>query len=66
MNFQQAKDYANNVSTKKNFAKPDASESALVLDIKNAIASARVTALWGVDYILLFKQNEKWVIEQVS
>ena len=50
MTFQKAKDYANNVSTKKNFAKPDASESALVLNIQNAIASARVTAWWGVDY----------------
>ena len=54
MTFQQAKDYANNVSTKKNFAKPDAPESVLVLDIQNTIASARVTAWWGVDYILLF------------
>ncbi len=65
MTFQQAKNYANNVLAKKNFAKADAPKSVVVLDIQNAIASAKVTAWWGVDYILLSKQNDKWMIEQV-
>ena len=65
MTYQQAKDYANNVLTKKNFAKADAPRKIEVLDIQNAIASAKVTAWWGVDYILLSKQNDKWMIEQV-
>ena len=36
-----------------------------VLDIGNHIASAKVTAAWGFDYVLLSKDSDKWMIEQV-
>jgi broad specificity phosphatase PhoE len=36
-----------------------------VLDIGNHIASAKVTAIWGIDYVLLSKDEGKWMIEQV-
>ncbi len=36
-----------------------------ILDIGNHIASAKVTATWGIDYILLSKDDGKWMIEQV-
>ncbi|MDB9782720.1 histidine phosphatase family protein [Winogradskyella sp.] len=36
-----------------------------VLDIGNHIASAKVTAAWGIDYVLLSKDEGKWMIEQV-
>lgn len=36
-----------------------------VLDIGNHIASAKVTANWGIDYVLLSKDEGKWMIEQV-
>lgn len=36
-----------------------------VLDVSNHIASAKVSANWGVDYVLLSKDNNKWMIEQV-
>ena len=36
-----------------------------VLDIGNHIASAKVTAVWGIDYMLLSRDNGKWMIEQV-
>ncbi|HMK04216.1 MAG TPA: nuclear transport factor 2 family protein [Ferruginibacter sp.] len=65
MTFQQAKDYAKKVADKKNFAKEGSPKKVEVLDIMNSIASAKVTAWWGVDYILLSKQNDKWMIEQV-
>src|SRR5262245_8875500 len=65
MTYRQALDYANNVMTKKNFAKPGAPKKVEVLDIGNTIASAKVTAWWGIDYILLSKQNNNWIIEQV-
>jgi phosphohistidine phosphatase SixA len=39
--------------------------SVEVLDIGNHIASAKVTATWGIDYVLLSKDNDKWMIEQV-
>ena len=65
MTYSQALAYAKNVSAKKNFAKPDAPKTVVVLDIMNTIAAAKVTAWWGVDYILLAKQGDKWMIEQV-
>ncbi|WP_411894854.1 histidine phosphatase family protein [Winogradskyella sp. A2] len=36
-----------------------------VLDIGNHIASAKVTATWGIDYVQLSKDNGQWMIEQV-
>ena len=65
MTFQQAIDYARNVLLKKKFAKAGSPKKVEVLDIMNTIASAKVTAWWGVDYILLAKQGDKWMIEQV-
>jgi hypothetical protein len=65
MTYRQALDYAKNVLAKKNFAKADSPKKVEILDIGNTIASAKVTAWWGIDYILLSKQNDKWMIEQV-
>lgn len=65
MTWRQALDYAKRVQERKNFAKPDAPKKVEVLDIGNSIASAKVTAWWGIDYILLSKQESGWMIEQV-
>ena len=65
MTWRQALDYAKRVFDKKNFAKADAPKKVEVLDIGASIASAKVTAWWGIDYILLSKQKDKWMIEQV-
>jgi hypothetical protein len=65
MTWQQAIDYAKQVFEKKKFTKADAPKKVEVLDIMNTIAAAKVTAWWGVDYVLLAKQDGKWMIEQV-
>ena len=65
MTYREALDYAKNVMTKKNFAKPGAPKKVEVFEIGNTIASAKVTAWWGIDYVLLSKQGDKWLIEQV-
>lgn len=65
MTWRQAIDYAKRVYEKKNFAKANAPKKVEVLDILNTIAVAKVTAWWGYDYILLAKQNDKWMIDQV-
>lgn len=65
MTYQQAIDYAKRVFAKKKFAKPDDIKKVDVLDVQNCIASAKVTAKWGVDYLLLSKQDGRWMIEQV-
>jgi hypothetical protein len=65
MTYRQALDYSKRVMEKKNFAKADAPKKVQVLDVGNSIAAAKVTAWWGIDYILLNKQDDKWMIEQV-
>ena len=65
MTFREAIAYAKNVMDKKKFAKEDTIKKVEVLDIMNTIAAAKITAWWGVDYILLSKQGDKWMIEQV-
>jgi len=65
MTYRQAIDYSKKVMSTKHFAKADSPKKVEVLDIQNTIASAKVTAWWGIDYILLSKQNDKWMIEQV-
>ena len=65
MTWRQALDYGKGLMAKKNFAKADAPKKVEVLDVMNTIASAKVTAWWGVDYVLLSKQGGKWMIEQV-
>lgn len=65
MTFREAVKYAANVLAKKSFAKPDAPKKVEILDIGNHIASAKVTAWWGIDYILLARQDDRWMIEQV-
>jgi len=65
MSYDQALAYARNVLEKKSFASADAPKKVEILDIGNTIASAKITAWWGIDYILLSKRGDKWMIEQV-
>ena len=36
-----------------------------LLDVLDQTAAAKVTAWWGTDYVLLAKQNGKWMITHV-
>lgn len=65
MTYRQAIDYARRVQEKKNFAKTGSPKKVELLDLMHSIAAAKVTAWWGVDYILLAKQGDAWMIEQV-
>lgn len=65
MTFRQAVDYAKNVMEKKRFPKADAPKNVVVLDEEDQVAVAKVTAWWGIDYLLLAKHDGKWMIEQI-
>lgn len=54
MTYQQAINFAKKVMEKKHFAKEGSPKKVEILDIMHTIASAKVTAWWGTDYILLF------------
>ena len=65
MKFEQAINYAKRVKETKKFPKPNAPKKVEVLDVMNHIAAIKVTAWWGIDYMLLSKTTDKWMIEQV-
>lgn len=65
MSFDKAVAYSRNVLAKKEFPDKGAPKKVEVLDVMNHIAAAKVTAWWGSDYILLTKNGDKWMIDQV-
>jgi len=65
MSFQAALDFAKNVKEKKQFPKADAPKKVEVLEVSNKIAITKITAWWGVDYMLLAKNDGKWMIRQI-
>ena len=65
MTYKQAIDYAASVSAKKRFPKPDAPKIVKVLDISYHTAAAKITAWWGTDYLLLSREGDYWMIDQV-
>ena len=66
MNFEQLKNLAAgwNVDNRQNITQETPKE-IVVLDVLDKVASAKLTALWGVDYFLLEKMDDKWMIRHV-
>lgn len=65
MTFEQVIAYSKSVLEKKEFLTNAAPEKVEVLDIMNHIAAAKVTVWWGSDYLLLTKNGDKWMIDQM-
>lgn len=36
-----------------------------IFEVSDKIATAKVTAIWGIDYLSLMKENDKWMIVNV-
>lgn len=65
MSFREMLDYATSVGKKKNPNVDKYVKKIDVLDYQDQTASAKLTAWWGTDYILLAKLNGKWMITHV-
>lgn len=66
MSFRQCVDYAATVM--KRGANPNVEKfpkKIEVFDVLDKTASAKLTAWWGTDYLLLSKINDKWMITHV-
>ena len=59
MTFQQLVDLAKNYN-KDGHVKKDAPKEIVIFDISDQTASAKLTAVWGIDYIHLAKYDGKW------
>ena len=66
MSFRQCVDYAANVKKRGVNPKVESFPKKIeVFDVLDKTASAKLTAWWGTDYLLLSKLNGKWMITHV-
>ena len=65
MRWEAFHNFTRRVRDTKNFAKPDAPKDVVIYEVLDQIASAKVTAYWGVDYLLMGKYDGKWMITHV-
>lgn len=66
MSFKEMIDYA--IAVNKRGARPDTDQfpkKIEVFDVQDQTASAKLTAWWGTDYILLAKLDGRWMITHV-
>jgi len=64
MTFQQLVDLAKTYNKDGHVAK-DAPKEVVVFDVSDQTASAKLTAVWGIDYFHLAKYEGKWKIVNV-
>ena len=57
--------YVEGVKTGRNQTPPNAPKTITIFDVQDQTASAKLTAFWGTDYLLLAKENGRWVITHV-
>ena len=57
--------YANGVKSGKYRTPANAVKDIAIFDVQDQTASAKLTAWWGTDYLLLAKQNGRWTITHV-
>lgn len=66
MSFEKAVDYARDVFNNPKWAAPKGAVKKIeILDVQDKIANAKLTLFWGIDYLLLVKHNDKWMITKV-
>jgi hypothetical protein len=65
MTYAQALAYATRVKAQNTPAPASSPKTVQVLDVMDQTASAKLTAYWGIDYVLLAKYDGRWMISHV-
>lgn len=65
MPFAEFLSYANQVKARGRPAPADAPKRVEIFDVQDQTASAKLTAWWGTDYLLLARVDGRWMIRQV-
>lgn len=65
MHWPEFHAYANRVKANKRFAPATAPKGIEIFDVLDQTASAKLTASWGIDYLLLAKYDGRWMISHV-
>lgn len=65
MPYAQFMAFANGVKAGRNQPPANAPKEIVLFDVQDQTASAKLTAWWGTDYLLLAKQDGRWLITHV-
>jgi len=65
MPFPDFMSYANRIKSGASKTPAGAPKDITVFDVQDQTASAKLTAWWGTDYLLLAKEKGRWMIIQV-
>jgi hypothetical protein len=65
MPFPDFLSYANRIKGGASKTPAGAPKDITVFDVQDQTASAKLTAWWGTDYLLLAKEKGRWMIIQV-
>ena len=65
MSWPEFHAYAHKLKASGQRTPASASKDIVVFDVLDQIASAKLVAYWGVDYLLLAKRDGRWMISQV-
>jgi len=65
MSWPEFHAYTNRVKANKRFAPASAPKEVVIFDVLDQTASAKLTASWGVDYLLLAKRDGRWMVSHV-
>ena len=65
MPFRDILGYANAIRTGRSRTPAGAPKDIAVFDVQDQTASAKLTAWWGTDYLLLAREHGRWVITHV-
>ncbi len=65
MSWADALSYIRRVRERKRFAPATALKEVAILDVADQTAAAKLTAFWGIDYLLLARYGDRWMIAQV-
>jgi len=65
MKWPEFNAYTKRVRDNKRFAPATAPKEIVIYDVLDQTASAKLTAYWGVDYLLLAKYDGRWMITHV-
>lgn len=65
MKFPEFFDYARRVKKNNRQAPPTAPKVVDLFDVQDQTASAKLTASWGTDYLLLGRYDGQWMISSV-
>lgn len=65
MTWDQAMGYARGVKASARTTPATAPKEITIYDVQDQTASAKLRAWWGTDYMLLARENGRWVITHV-